>query len=178
MKYSEYLRQRAAEYLTEARRYERCPEDRQKAEGAKEMRRWAEEYTRQAEQAEAEEAAEAAAKEEAEKAEAEKAAAEKEDAEMKATYKNRQYTQEELVAFINRAENLEMLHQADEVIHKMTMPDEMLEELEMELLGSYDMMNNPAWGCSSYDEDDYGPSNPWDAPGMRVSDFITGVRCW
>lgn len=24
-------------------------------------------------------------------------------------------------------------------------------------------------------EKDYGPSNPWDAPGMRVSDFITGV---
>lgn len=23
---------------------------------------------------------------------------------------------------------------------------------------------------------DYGPSNPWDAPGMRVSDFIKGVR--
>ena len=23
---------------------------------------------------------------------------------------------------------------------------------------------------------DYGPSNPWDAPGMCVSDFITGVR--
>ena len=26
------------------------------------------------------------------------------------------------------------------------------------------------------DSRDYGPSNPWDAPGMRVSDFITGVR--
>ena len=26
-----------------------------------------------------------------------------------------------------------------------------------------------------YEEKDYGPSNPWDAPGMRVSDFITGV---
>lgn len=25
-------------------------------------------------------------------------------------------------------------------------------------------------------EKDYGPSNPWDAPGMRISDFITGVR--
>ena len=23
---------------------------------------------------------------------------------------------------------------------------------------------------------DYGPGNPWDAPGMRVSDFISGVR--
>lgn len=30
---------------------------------------------------------------------------------------------------------------------------------------------------SSY-EKDYGPSNPWDAPGMKVSDFITGVKFW
>ena len=25
------------------------------------------------------------------------------------------------------------------------------------------------------EEPDYGPSNPWDAPGMNVSDFIRGV---
>lgn len=24
--------------------------------------------------------------------------------------------------------------------------------------------------------EDYGPSNPWDAQGMKISDFITGVR--
>lgn len=24
-------------------------------------------------------------------------------------------------------------------------------------------------------EKDYGPSNPWDAPGMKISDFIGGV---
>lgn len=28
---------------------------------------------------------------------------------------------------------------------------------------------------SEYEEKDYGPSNPWDAPGMKVSDFIRGV---
>ena len=28
------------------------------------------------------------------------------------------------------------------------------------------------------EEKDYGPSNPWDAPGMKVSDFITGVSLW
>lgn len=27
-----------------------------------------------------------------------------------------------------------------------------------------------------YEEKDYGPSNPWDAPGMKISDFITGVQ--
>ena len=26
-----------------------------------------------------------------------------------------------------------------------------------------------------YEDEDYGPSNPWDAPGMSVSDFIRGV---
>ena len=26
------------------------------------------------------------------------------------------------------------------------------------------------------DDPDYGPSNPWDAPGMRPSDFIRGVH--
>lgn len=25
------------------------------------------------------------------------------------------------------------------------------------------------------DDSDYGPSNPWDAPGMNISDFIRGV---
>jgi len=29
-----------------------------------------------------------------------------------------------------------------------------------------------------WDEKDYGPSNPWDAPGMKVSDFITDVSYW
>lgn len=27
----------------------------------------------------------------------------------------------------------------------------------------------------SASEGDYGPSNPWDAPGMKISDFIKGV---
>lgn len=27
-----------------------------------------------------------------------------------------------------------------------------------------------------WEDEDYGPSNPWDAPGMQVSDFIRGVR--
>lgn len=29
-----------------------------------------------------------------------------------------------------------------------------------------------------YDDRDYSPSNPWDAPGMKISDFISGVRMW
>ena len=29
--------------------------------------------------------------------------------------------------------------------------------------------------CEMEYEKDYGPSNPWDAPGMKISDFIKGV---
>lgn len=29
-----------------------------------------------------------------------------------------------------------------------------------------------------YYEEDYGPSNPWDAPGMKISDFVSGVVTW
>jgi len=73
MKMSEYYRQREAEALKEARYYERVPEDLQKAEGAKQMRKWAAQYRKMAEDAEAEEKAEeeaeARAKAEAEAAE-------------------------------------------------------------------------------------------------------------
>lgn len=34
-----------------------------------------------------------------------------------------------------------------------------------------------AFSADEY-EKDYGPSNPWDAPGMKISDFITGVSCF
>jgi hypothetical protein len=29
--------------------------------------------------------------------------------------------------------------------------------------------------CDESYEKDYGPSNPWDAPGMKISDFLPGV---
>lgn len=45
--------------------------------------------------------------------------------------------------------------------------------------GNYDAVEDPdnlfRFDQEEYDEKDYGPSNPWDAPGMKVSDFITGV---
>ena len=86
----------------------------------------------------------------------------------------KRYTKEELIAFINRAKNKDQLRKADELISKMKMPDDWREEIEMELLCSYDMMNDPGW-YSAQAEEDYGPSNPWDAPGMKVGDFIRGV---
>lgn len=88
----------------------------------------------------------------------------------------KRFTKDELIAFINRAKNIDQLRQADAIIAKMRIPEAWREEIEMELLGSYDMMNNPSWTSWTPDEEDYGPSNPWDAPGMKVSDFIRGVR--
>ena len=93
----------------------------------------------------------------------------------------KRYTKEELIAFINRATSKDQVRIADEFIHKLRyLTADDLEELEMELLGSYDMFDYQAYcgGCYNKDEEDYGPSNPWDAPGMKVSDFIRGVRCW
>lgn len=58
MKMSEYYRGRMEEELELARRYERCPEDQQKAAGAKDARRAAEYYRNLMEQELAEEAAE------------------------------------------------------------------------------------------------------------------------
>lgn len=86
----------------------------------------------------------------------------------------KRFTKEELIAFINRANNKTQLRQAEAVIAKMRIPEAWREEIEMELLGSWDMMNDPGW-YSEPEYEDYGPSNPWDAPGMRVSDFIRGV---
>ena len=93
---------------------------------------------------------------------------------MKKTTK-RQYTRDELIAFINRADTREKLDIASAFISKLDLPADLRDELDCELMGSYDMLNDPYYGWGGSDEEDYGPSNPWDAPGMRVSDFITGV---
>ena len=56
----------------------------------------------------------------------------------------------------------------DGVYHRLYEKPEYTDEWKYfrELLMNYDE------SCS---EKDYGPSNPWDAPGMKVSDFIKGV---
>lgn len=90
------------------------------------------------------------------------------------------YTFEELKAFCGRADTKEKRKTAFEFIDSRPYLAEAEKEELFELLD-----NEEDW---PYDENpflpdyldrgsrDYGPSNPWDAPGMRVSDFITGVR--
>jgi hypothetical protein len=88
-------------------------------------------------------------------------------------------SRDELVSMINAADSIEELDEIRERIRDLDLPDDLREEIEMELAGSYDMFHHREWFDSDYGADeDYGPSNPWDAPGMRISDFITGVTFW
>ena len=92
----------------------------------------------------------------------------------------KRYTIEELEEFIDRADTEEKVDIARDFIGKLTyLTDgerEMLNIRLMEALWPNDA-EDPYFADMGYDRDcrDYGPSNPWDAPGMRVSDFITGV---
>lgn len=86
------------------------------------------------------------------------------------------FTLKELIDFINRADSIEKLYVADKFIDGLDIPDEWRDELSCEIQGSLDIFidrehfGNPY----GYDEDrsSYSPSAPWNAPGMRVSDFI------
>ena len=88
----------------------------------------------------------------------------------------RTYTREELLAFINRANTPEKCDIAADFISKLPIPNALKEELGGELFCQLDyVLGQRYWGTTT-EAKDYGPSNPWDAPGMRVSDFIRGVR--
>ena len=91
----------------------------------------------------------------------------------------KRYTFDELNNFIYRADSAEKCDIAREYIERLEYLSEgdkahLLLNLEdwAENFDDFDDWDGPD------DRRDYGPSNPWDAPGMRVSDFITGVRCW
>ena len=45
------------------------------------------------------------------------------------------------------------------------------EEDRYDLIASGNYDNTDAYETSCNNETDYGPSNPWDAPGMSISDF-------
>ena len=89
------------------------------------------------------------------------------------------YTKKELIDFIRRADTPERCKIARYYLAKMKMSDNDREYLEAEL-GSQERWVNDEWGADEWEDDDrdWSPSAPWNAPGMRVSDFITGVRCW
>ena len=90
------------------------------------------------------------------------------------------YTFEELKAFCGRADTKEKRKTAFDFINSRPYltdgeKDELFDFLDDEEDWAYE--ENPF--LPSYmgrGSRDYGPSNPWDAPGMSVSDFITGVK--
>lgn len=91
------------------------------------------------------------------------------------------YSRETLIAFINRAKTMEMLNTAEDFIRKLDLSEELREELQAEMWMRGDAILDAQYGhgCLATAEDDYdddySPAAPWRAPGMRVSDFITGV---
>ena len=52
--------------------------------------------------------------------------------------------------------------------------DELCEKTEAEAEEEFDELAYAEHLYCSADDGDYGPGNPWDAPGMCVSDFIRG----
>ena len=84
------------------------------------------------------------------------------------------YTKRELIDFIRRADTPERIQIARDFLARQTLTDNVREYLEAEL-GSQERWVN---GTDEWEDDDrdWSPSAPWNAPGMRVSDFITGVR--
>lgn len=92
------------------------------------------------------------------------------------------YTLDELTAFVGRADSIEKVNIAREYINKLrylrfrekaALLDK-LDAMEDKLSDDFLAFDDD---FSSFDEDrgSYSPSAPWNAPGMRVSDFISGV---
>lgn len=93
--------------------------------------------------------------------------------------KTRRYTEDELTAFVLRADSLEKCDIAREYIQKLPYVGDNAKERLFNLLASRaaKFVEDPFDDYDDYYEDrgSYSPSAPWNAPGMKVSDFITGV---
>lgn len=86
------------------------------------------------------------------------------------------YTKDELVNWVSFAKTAEELHGFEDVLERIRdeLPKTWLEEIDLELMMSWDsyfadeFANSYMGSCYG----DYSPGNPWNAPGMSVSDFI------
>ena len=92
----------------------------------------------------------------------------------------KKYTMDDLRDFCERADTEEKEKTAREFITSRPyltakQKEELLEYLDICRWCDYDEKNPFLPDYLDRDERDYSPSNPWDAPGMRVSDFISGV---
>lgn len=96
----------------------------------------------------------------------------------------KKYSIDELKHFCDRADSLEQADIAEKFIKSRpylskSEKSELLDYLDGVRFAIEDMIRmQKEMGCFDDEYDDYSPSNPWNAPGMRVSDFIRGVRCW
>ena len=100
----------------------------------------------------------------------------------------KRYTEQELWAFVNRADTHEKIQIADKFLTKLDYLsietyDAMMDALAYKSRELYHMGEDEAEEIEEIDFDDeddftssyygdYGPNNPWDAPGMSVRDFI------
>jgi hypothetical protein len=90
--------------------------------------------------------------------------------------KQRRYSDAELVAFINRADTVEKCQIALDFIMSRDYLSKQDKERYMDMLT--ELANEICPEEDEYYDDDrgsYSPSAPWNAPGMKISDFITGV---
>lgn len=91
----------------------------------------------------------------------------------------KRYSIQELRAFVGRADTEEKVETARAFIARLpyltkSERQELDERLE-EALWPNDAEDPWFNDCGGADDYDYSPSAPWNAPGMKVSDFITGV---
>lgn len=87
---------------------------------------------------------------------------------------NCRFTEEELTAFVNRADSLEKCEIAEKFIRKLPLGKAVHARLYNLICERYAMYSDP----DEYEDEDrgsYSPCAPWNAPGMKVSDFISGV---
>ena len=100
----------------------------------------------------------------------------------------KRYTEQELWAVVDRADTHEKIQIADKFLTKLDYLsvetyDAMMDALAYKSRELYHMGENETEEIEEIDFDDeddftssyygdYGPSNPWDAPGMSVRDFI------
>ena len=85
------------------------------------------------------------------------------------------YTKDELIRIASFASTADELNAAEDLIEAIgdDLPKAWKEEIEMELFLSWDSYFADDFAkCYGAEDRDYSPSAPWNAPGMKVSDFI------
>jgi len=74
-------------------------------------------------------------------------------------------------------ELVETLRVAELCLEKSELPVKDQEDVWDEITGQYDMLGNPFYRRFAEEDEwedrgSYSPSAPWNAPGMKISDFI------